>query len=101
MAADSIGIRPTLPPNSPGGFDAGVATGRTSVSVSELAGPGSGASEVAAEATAEVSDTGAPTMGTAEGVFVSAAGGGWEEGRGASVVEEGAPESPGGVTRPG
>jgi hypothetical protein len=94
-------MKPTLPPKAPPGPAAtGVAAGvlvvpgTTSVLLSELARPGSGAS-VEDEAAAELpSEAGAPTMGTAAESAVDV------EGRGASDVADEAPESPGGVTRP-
>lgn len=73
VAAEEIGTRPMLPPNTPAGtaVAAPAATvaeleGRLSV-LRELAMLGRGASvaEVEAEATAELSDTGAPTIGRA------------------------------------
>lgn len=107
VMADSIGIRPATPPKAPAGFEAGVATGaltvlgRTSVLVSELARTGGAANDddVTESPTAELSDTGAPTMGTAVGL--AAAGGAWEDGRGVSEVEDVESESPGGGTSPG
>jgi hypothetical protein len=96
------------------GFVAGVAAGAfavletLSVSLSELASPGRGASvlseaaaevvaeprsETVAEATDELSETGAPTIGTD---VESAA-----PGRGARDVADRVAESPGGVTSAG
>jgi hypothetical protein len=115
-AADAIGITPALPPNAPLGFVAGVAAGAfafavletLSVSLSELASPGRGASvlseavaevvtelrsEAVTERTAELSETGAPTIGTA---VDSAA-----PGRGARDDADRVAESPGGGTRAG
>ena len=79
LAADGIGIRPALPPKAPAGAATGVTAaafpvGTLRVSLSELARPGSGASDEA--------ETGAPTMGTAAPAVV------WDEGRGWSEVTE-------------
>jgi hypothetical protein len=95
-----MGMKPTLPPKAPPGPATGVAAGvlvvpgTTSVLLSELARPGSGAS-VEDEAAAELpSEAGAPTMGTAEESAVDV------EGRGASDVADDASESPGGGMSP-
>lgn len=88
LAADWMGIKPGMPPNAPAKSREGLAIGRTSVLVSELADPGRAASDVGealVEAPAELSDTGAPTIGTAVGSELL-----WgvsEEGRGASEAD--------------
>jgi len=69
ISADCIGMRPTLPPKAPVGTGAAtgelVVPGTITVLLSELAEPGR-AARVEDDAALEVSEMGAPTMGTLE-----------------------------------